>query len=847
MAIIGMSECTIKIDRNSEIDQIINDIYSPSGGIINQLKTHQSSIDVLEKEISLKASKTELDTVKNKKYKARYLRFTLNGANSTTQNRWVEVQAYVGELNILQNLTPSSNKTIYNKTYATDGNIDNSKYTYTDGEGESYLQYDLGQVREDIDFIHLWHYSDGGNVIYNGVKVGLSEDGIEFANVFDSKYTGLYRESERGNLIPVNQGAVVEQMMSRIQKAEMKITPDAIASTVRDSMSNDFTNSENLLGEGSKINATNWSNNIANNFLFDNTNNFAMLNILDYSVGEIKYTYEEEIKIQPDTYHCFHFKVFQQKMLADQRFRITLTLNGGNLDLVEIFDGLVLSEIPDTPARLFKYTFKSSNKVQQTVKSVSIKIERRTTINTPATIVVKEPQFEMGAFPTQWTYPYNLGLKEFESHREQTAELIAERVTSKEFESYKSQTAREIAQIVKDTEGNFTTVNQKVDGVKTEVEKIGETIKNVQQEITPDGIFNKVSNSNKLNSSSEGNLLANTMPVNNRFWGAINGNVSFVTTDTELKIHIIDTKKQADAILIQENETNILIDCGYYSTATTVINYLKALNVDTIDLFIATHAHTDHIGATSEIIKRFKIKEAIYREANWELVDQIEPTGWGTSAAHREMLLAFNSNGINYREVKSLDVIKVSDNGELRLFNTTNEVYDEYNTRSIGVLYKHYNHKIFLASDMTTESEKHCAGEIGRVDVLKVGHHGANGSNSEMFIKELSPKYGLITTMDINHIDRKQALGSLQWGKVKMYDTGNNGTFVITSTKDSLIINGITQEYKMKNQWWHRRDVGEFREWVWFKEDGSVAKNEIINIGGGDYEFDENGICKNPD
>lgn len=843
--IIGMAECLIQIDRNDEIDKVINEIYNPSGGIINKLTTHDTDIDILKNGITLKADKTELDTVKNKKYKARYLRFYLNGSNITSQNRWVEIQVYSGELNILQNLTPSSNKTIYNKTYATDGNIDNSKYTYTEG-GESYLQYDLGEVREDIDFIHLWHYGTGGNVIYNGVKVGLSENGIDYVNVFDSTYTGTYRENERGNFIPVNQGAVVESMMSRIQKAEIKITPDAISNTVRDSMADDFTSSENLLGEGSKINAANWSNNIANNFLFDNSNNFAMLNIQEYSAGEIRYVYDEEIKIQPDTYHCFHFKVFQQKMLADQRFRITLTLNGENLSLTEIFDGLVLSEIPNIPARLFKYTFKSSNKTQQTVKSVSIKVERRTVINTPATIVVKEPQLEMGAFPTPWTYPYNLGLKEFESYREQTAKQISERVTSKDFESYKSQTADKIAQIVKDTEGNFSAVNQSVDGVKTEVKKLGETIKNVEQEITPDGIFNKVSNSNKLNSSSEGNLLANTLPINNRFWGAINGNVSFVTTDTELKIHIIDTKKQADAILIQENDKNILVDCGYYSTATTVVNYLKALGINAIDLFIATHAHTDHVGAIGEIAKRFKIKEAIYREANWELVDQIEPE-WGTSQAHKEMILAFNSNGVNYREAKSLDVIKISDNGELRLFNTTNEVYDEYNTRSIGVLYKHYNHRILLASDMTIESEKHCTGEIGKIDILKVGHHGANGSNSEMFIKELNPKYGLITTMDIDHIDRKKALGSLQWGKVKMYDTGNNGTFVITSTKDNLTIDGLVKEYKLKNQWWYRRDVGDFKEWVWFKEDGSVARNETINIGGGNYEFDENGICKNPE
>lgn len=512
MAIIGMSECTISIDRNSEIDKIYNEIYSPSGGIKNTLTTHESKLELLEEEISLKASKTELDTVKNKKYKARYLRFTLNGSNITNQNRWVEIKAYSGELNILQNLIPSSNKTIYNKACATDGNIDNSKYTYTDGTGESYLQYDLGEVRDDIDFIHLWHYSTGGNVIYNGVKVGLSENGTDFINVFDSNYTGTYRENERGNFIPVNQGAVVESMMSRIQKAEIKITPDAISNTVRDSMANDFTSSENLLGEGSKLNSKKWTNVGNNNFLFDDSNNFAMLNIQDNNSGEIAYTFDNPFKLQPDTYHCFHFKVFQQKMLADQRFKITLTLTGENINLTEVYDGLVLSEIPNTPARLFKYTFKTSNEVAQSIYAINIKIERKTTLNTPATLVIKEPQLEMGAFPTQWTYPYNLGLKEFESYREQTAKQISERVVSKDFESYKTQTADKIAQIIKDTDGNFSSVNQKVDSITTNLKDV----KNAQ----------------------EPNLIKNSTGVNNlEWWKQISGDIFNVKTSDNDRLY----------------------------------------------------------------------------------------------------------------------------------------------------------------------------------------------------------------------------------------------------------------------------------------------------------------------
>lgn len=351
----------------------------------------------------------------------------------------------------------------------------------------------------------------------------------------------------------------------------------------------------------------------------------------------------------------------------------------------------------------------------------------------------------------------------------------------------------------------------------------------------------------KLNNNIVINLFNNTVPNSIEGWSSYNGVVSLATSETELKIHIIDTGVQADAILIQEDNINIMVDCGYKGTADIVIEYLKQQGVKNIDLFIATHAHTDHIGAFEEMANNFSIKKVIYREANWTIVDQIEPAGWGTSAAHKKMLEVIKNKNISSREVGKIELFNISQNGRLRIINTTTEVYDEYNTRSLGVIYEHYKNRFLLAGDMTIESEKACLGELGKIDVLKVGHHGANGSNSESYLEEIKPKYGLITTVTIDHIDRKKALGCLQWEGVKMYDTGSNGTFVITSNKETYNVSNLNNEYKLTNQWWYRRSLANgFEEWVYFKADGEIARNETVNIGGGNYEFDENGICKQP-
>ncbi|WFS86129.1 hypothetical protein [Clostridium phage vB_CpeS-17DYC] len=351
----------------------------------------------------------------------------------------------------------------------------------------------------------------------------------------------------------------------------------------------------------------------------------------------------------------------------------------------------------------------------------------------------------------------------------------------------------------------------------------------------------------KLNNNIVINLFNNTIPNSIEGWSSYNGVVSLATSETELKIHIIDTGVQADAILIQEDNINIMVDCGYKGTSDIVIEYLKQQGVKNIDLFIATHAHTDHIGAFEEVANSFSIKKVIYREANWTIVDQIEPTGWGTSAAHKKMLEVIKNKNISSREVGKIELFNISQNGRLRIINTTTEVYDEYNTRSLGVIYEHYKNRFLLAGDMTIESEKACLGELGKIDVLKVGHHGANGSNSESYLEEIKPKYGLITTVTIDHIDRKKALGCLQWEGVRMYDAGSNGTFVITSNKETYNVSNLNNEYKLTNQWWHRRTLANgFEEWVYFKSDGEIAKNETVNIGGGNYEFDGNGICKQP-
>ena len=72
-------------------------------------------------------------------------------------------------------------------------------------------------------------------------------------------------------------------------------------------------------------------------------------------------------------------------------------------------------------------------------------------------------------------------------------------------------------------------------------------------------------------------------------------------------LHHIDVG-QADATLIQGPDGTILIDAGHWQR-NEVVPYLKAAEVEVIDLVVLTHPHADHIGQIPAVLEAFEVTE----------------------------------------------------------------------------------------------------------------------------------------------------------------------------------------------------------------------------------------------
>ena len=69
------------------------------------------------------------------------------------------------------------------------------------------------------------------------------------------------------------------------------------------------------------------------------------------------------------------------------------------------------------------------------------------------------------------------------------------------------------------------------------------------------------------------------------------------------------------------------------------------------------------------------------------------------------------------------------------------------NDNAVGLLIEKDGMRAFLAADIDNKSgdEDRLSQQLGKVNLLKVGHHGYNESTTENFVKILKPEFAVVT------------------------------------------------------------------------------------------------------
>lgn len=235
---------------------------------------------------------------------------------------------------------------------------------------------------------------------------------------------------------------------------------------------------------------------------------------------------------------------------------------------------------------------------------------------------------------------------------------------------------------------------------------------------------------------------------------------------------------QGDSILIHSKDKTMVVDTGgvmNYSrekwqerknkkslTNYVTIPVLKKLGIRKIDYLVLTHGDFDHMGEALKLIKQYRVEDIYLNQGNFNSLEK---------------------NVIKkYRHVYQIREKEEIVLGNINIVQINKEFSDENDSSSILLMY-YKNKKILLTGDASKKSEEYILNKynIGKIDVLKIGHHGSKTSTSDELLKELRPSLVIISCGKNNRFNHphKETIDKLKKYKIKYLRTDISGTIRI--------------------------------------------------------------------
>lgn len=266
---------------------------------------------------------------------------------------------------------------------------------------------------------------------------------------------------------------------------------------------------------------------------------------------------------------------------------------------------------------------------------------------------------------------------------------------------------------------------------------------------------------------------------------------TFHIPDGRLEVIAFDVGN-ADSFMIKTpQEKYIIIDTaksgykGGKSQAELIVRkYLKDRGIKNIELLVVTHFDNDHSGGAVDLINKMKVKKVFVNsdKDTSRIANEIYKTAKDKSTP----LLSALDNKIVYEE-PDLSV------------KTFVKMFDDDNESSVITLLSYKDFDMLFTGDAGINAFNRISDKMpSKVEVLKVGHHGAANVVDENYLKTLSPDVSLISVGKNNYgHPNKATLDILK--ETEIYRTDKNNSIKIStngSEYQMFVFNTTTKKYE---------------------------------------------------
>lgn len=251
-----------------------------------------------------------------------------------------------------------------------------------------------------------------------------------------------------------------------------------------------------------------------------------------------------------------------------------------------------------------------------------------------------------------------------------------------------------------------------------------------------------------------------------------------------LSVHFIDVGQGDCTFIKSPTGENILIDSGDNYASDKVLSYLDSYGVRKIDILIATHPDTDHIGAMDDVIYNYNVGSIFMPDIASESVNYFN------------LLDAIDYKNKIESPLYAGDIFEFKNGMILEILSPIEgKIYRDTNSNSIVAKLTYEDTSFIFTGDSTIENEMDMMRKNFDLscDVLKLGHHGSITSSSIEFLKETSPSMAVVSSgrnNDYGH-PNDEVIESLENLKIPYVNTAYYGDIIFISDgkKVSLLKN----------------------------------------------------------
>ena len=275
-----------------------------------------------------------------------------------------------------------------------------------------------------------------------------------------------------------------------------------------------------------------------------------------------------------------------------------------------------------------------------------------------------------------------------------------------------------------------------------------------------------------------------------RFYNIILGVLLFVATaglavvvstpvqqSNILGVHFIDVG-QGDGIFIETpTRRRVLIDGGKRDSSIAFkVGAFMPFYDKRIDVVVATHADSDHIGGLIDVLDRFEVGALVVQSKESD------------KFLNKVLLQKAQEKQVKVYEASAIRRITIGDvNFEfMRLMGQT--IYKNENQKSVVVKMVYKNDSFLFTGDIDDDIEMQFIKDRVDVsaDVLKVAHHGSKSSSNELFIQAVNPNIAIIQAGKDNSYGHPHAQVLERLKAQLILRNDQNGTISLYSDGDSF-------------------------------------------------------------